>query len=660
MLGKIIKGRYQIVQILSSRGYCQTYLAQDISKHQATACVIKHLLPGSNHTSSLSSLRHLFTREAAALEKLGAYPQVPMLLDHFEEDQQFYLVQEYIVGQPLSDLLKPGARWSESQVLELLLEVLGILEVVHAQGLIHRDIKPSSLIRRATDGRFVLIDFGSVKQAWTQVVTAQGQTNANYAIGIPATVAIGSPGYMPSEQSRGRPRPSSDIYALGMVAIQALTGLQPTLLVEDAETGEVIWQNLAVVSPELAAILNQMVRYHFTQRYQSATEVLTALAPLAERGTPSKVSGSLVTPASEEKSLRSTKNSNVTRASTRENAALWLGMVIGITSALALILGSYYALRPAARQEPPVNNSQSILTPPSLALANVTHAQTLTGHKGTVWTVVISRDGQQLVSGSEDNTIKVWNLKTGHLSQTLAGHSDTVRAIALSADGQTLASGSGDKTLKLWNLQTGKVLNTLTGHSGSVWSIAINGNGHLVSGSEDGKIKLWNIQTGKLQRTLSAHSGRVFSVAISSDRQIIASGGIDKTIKIWNTQTGKLLRTIAGHTDAVRSVVFSPDGQQLASSSWDKTIKIWQWQTGEQVRTLKGHTARVISVACSGDGKTLASASSDRTIKIWDVQTGKLLQTLVGHKDWVLAVATSPVARTLVSSSKDKTIKIWQ
>lgn len=356
MLGKIIKERYQIVQILSSRGYCQTYIAQDISKHQPTPCVIKHLLPGSNNASSLSSLRHLFTREAAALEKLGAYPQVPLLLDHFEEDQQFYLVQEYIAGQPLSDLLTPGVRWSESQVIELLIEVLSILEVVHAQGLIHRDIKPSSLIRRASDGRLVLIDFGSVKQAWTQVVTAQGQTNANYAIGIPATVAIGTPGYMPSEQSRGRPRPSSDIYALGMISIQALTGLQPTQLMEDTETGEVIWQRLAVVSPQLAAILNQMVRYHFTQRYQSATEVLTALAPL----TPSNVSNSSLTSVSEQP-LGSTKNSNVAKASTRENnVALWLGMAIGVTLALALILGSYYVLRPAA--EPPVR-TQSLLTP---------------------------------------------------------------------------------------------------------------------------------------------------------------------------------------------------------------------------------------------------------------------------------------------------------
>lgn len=265
MLGAIVKQKYKLVQILGSNSnYCQTYLARDISKKVPTPCVIKHLLPASTQTISMSSLRRLFTREVAALEKLSKYSRVPRLLDYFEENQQFYLVQEYIAGQALSAILLPGVRWTESEVIEFLYEVLCILEVVHANGLIHRDIKPSNLIRRDRDRQIVLIDFGSVKQTWTQVVTSSGQTNANYAIGIPATEAIGTNGYMPSEQSRGRPRPNSDIYALGMVAIQALTGMQPTLLLEDADTGETIWEHLAIVTPELAAILSRMVRYHFS------------------------------------------------------------------------------------------------------------------------------------------------------------------------------------------------------------------------------------------------------------------------------------------------------------------------------------------------------------------------------------------------------------
>ncbi len=665
MLGEIIKGRYQVVQILSSSNYCQTYLARDLRQNQPSACIIKHLLPADNQTtSSLSGLRRLFTREIAALEKLGAYPQVPQLLDHFEENQQFYLVQEYIAGQPLSTLMSPGRRWSEEQVIELLYEVLSTLEVVHAHGLIHRDIKPSNLIQRSSDGKLVLINFGSVKQAWTQVVTSYGKTNANYAIGIPATMAIGTPGYMPSEQSRGRPRPNSDIYALGMIGIEALTGVQPALLLEDPETGEVIWQHLAMVSPQLAAVLNQMVRYHFSERYQSATEVLTALQPLLALASeqPQEVALSPETAASPSMLPKAAQTTLTSKSKRRRNLALWLGMVIGVASALALMLGSYYIfLRPVKKVSPTVNKSQLALGTPNLADAKVSVRQTLTGHTNSVWAVVISPDGQTIASGSEDDTIKIWNLKTGQLLRSLSGHTDTIRSVAIAADGQTLASGSGDKTIKVWNLWTGKLLGTLIGHSGPVWSIAISDDGRtLVSGGEDGAVKLWNLQTGEVRYAIAAHSGRVFSVAINPNGQNFASGGIDKTIKIWNVETGQLLRTLEGHTDAVRAVSFSPDGQKLASSSWDKTIKVWNWQTGEQLHRLQGHTARVISGVFSRDGKTLASTSNDRTIKIWDVQTGKLLQTLLGHKDWVLAVATTSESQTLVSSSKDKTIKIWQ
>ncbi len=176
MLGKLLQGRYQVVQILSAAEFCQTYLAQDTHQTSHPICVVKHFQLANNHPESLQTLRRLFHREVQALKKLGNYDQVPGLIDHFEDNQEFYLVQEFIAGHSLSVELQPGQPWSESQVVQLLQEVLGILQFVHSQGLIHRDIKPSNLIRRQQDNRLVLIDFGSVKQAWTQVVTAQGQT----------------------------------------------------------------------------------------------------------------------------------------------------------------------------------------------------------------------------------------------------------------------------------------------------------------------------------------------------------------------------------------------------------------------------------------------------------------------------------------------------
>ncbi len=333
-----------------------------------------------------------------------------------------------------------------------------------------------------------------------------------------------------------------------------------------------------------------------------------------------------------------------------------ISIVSGVAS-VALMIGSYYALRPPVPAAK-VQQHPSILS--TNTLGNITLASTLTGHSDSVWSVALNPDGQTLVSGSADKTIKVWNLDTGQLRRTLFGHSDTVRSVTFSPNGQLLVSGSGDKTIKLWNVQTGELVRTLTGHSGPVWSVVISGDGQTIfSGSEDNTIKIW-LSTGKLVRTLTGHSNQVFSVALSSDGHTLASGSGDNTIKIWNVQTGKLLRSLTGHSNAVRSVAFSPDAEKLASSSWDKTIKVWHLQTGEQLSTLRGHSDRVVAIAFSADGQTLTSASVDKTIKIWNVQTRKLLRDLSGHSDWVLSVTTSPSGQTIVSSSKDKTIKIWQ
>jgi len=480
MLGEIIKGQYQIVQILSSSDYCQTYLAQDLVTPSPQACIVKHLLPGpsSRRTSSLSSLRRVFTREVAALEKLSTYSQVPQLLNYFELEQQFYLVLEYIHGQPLNRVLTPGVRWSETQVIDFLQEVLTILEVIHAHGLIHRDIKPSNLIQRDSDGKLVLIDFGSVKQAWTQVVTAGGQTNANFAMGIPATMAIGTPGYMPSEQSRGRPRPNSDIYALGMIAIQALTGMQPTMLLEDADTGEVIWQHLTNVTLGLGSILNQMVRYHFTERYQSATEVLADLQPLLPAAAPSQptptprssVSNSASNSVSYKGSAANGSGTKSRRTSTggQQQIALWLGMAIGITSALGLILGLYYALRPGSKAVPPI-------APPKAQFATIA-SNTLSDSLSLTQTLT---GGQILVSGGGEKTV-------------LTEHENRTVAIAYSTDGNTLMSASLDRTIEIWQPQSGQLLHDLLAHANWVLAIAPSPRGQtLVSSSKDRTIKIW-------------------------------------------------------------------------------------------------------------------------------------------------------------------------
>ncbi len=269
MASQILGGRYHILHHLGGGGFGQTYLAEDRHLPGHPRCVVKRLQPRTTDPVALESARRLFDAEAEALYSLGTHDQIPRLLAHFEENTQFYLVQEYVEGTLLTEEIHPGKQLSETAVVELMQDVLNTLRIVHHHQVIHRDIKPSNLIRRHRDGKIVVIDFGSVKQVSSQPIEEHGQ--------ISITVAIGSMGYMPNEQLAGQPSLSSDIYAVGMLALQALTGLDPRRMPKDPRTSEVMWRDLASVQTPLADVIDRMVRYDFRQRYHSAGEALQAL-----------------------------------------------------------------------------------------------------------------------------------------------------------------------------------------------------------------------------------------------------------------------------------------------------------------------------------------------------------------------------------------------
>src|SRR4028119_1967053 len=272
-IGQALGGRYQITSLLGQGGFGATFLAEDLHLPGNHRCVVKQLKPQATDPLSLQTARRLFDTEAKVLHQLGSHDQIPRLFAYFEENKEFYLVQELIEGEDLSKELTPGHQLSEEQVIGLLIDILEILEFVHQKKVIHRDINPRNIIRRKQDSKLILIDFGAVKQVSTQIIKG-GQTSF--------TIAIGTPGYRPSEQANGNPRLSSDIYSLGMVAIQALTGLTPNQLPIDPDTDEISWQDKASVSPELAKVLDKMVRYDFRERYQSAASALQALKDLTE------------------------------------------------------------------------------------------------------------------------------------------------------------------------------------------------------------------------------------------------------------------------------------------------------------------------------------------------------------------------------------------
>ncbi|BAY76156.1 serine/threonine protein kinase [Nostoc linckia NIES-25] len=270
-IGQTLGNHYKIKQLLGNGGFGDTYLAEDTHLPNHHLCAVKHLKPKHTDPAILPAARELFDREAKVLYGLS-HDQIPKLLAFFEENGEFFIVQEYVDGGDLSRELTVGKRFGENEVIKLLQEILKVVQVIHNRNIIHRDIKPQNLMRRNNDKKIVLIDFGAVKEIKTLAVNPQGN--------IMSTIAIGTPGYMPDEQARRKPELSSDVYAIGIIAIQALTGLLPQDFILDAKTNEIIWRSNLQVSDKFADVVTKMVRYDFKQRYKSASEALAAINTL--------------------------------------------------------------------------------------------------------------------------------------------------------------------------------------------------------------------------------------------------------------------------------------------------------------------------------------------------------------------------------------------
>lgn len=402
MKGKILGDRYKVIEYLAKGGFGRTYLAEDLHLPGNDKCVVKQLNPSHEDSKSLAIARRLFKTEAFTLNNIGHHDQIPELLAYFEEDEKFYLVQQYISGQTLEQELADKSSWSEIEVIQFLSDGLNVLEFIHSQSVIHRDVKPDNLIRRYSDQKLVLVDFGTVKE----VLTEKADINQ-------LTVAIGTQGYMPAEQARGKPHPASDIYALGTIGIQLLTGIVPIELPED-DQGELIWEPLVEICTELRQIITQMTRYDVHDRYQSTSEVLQAFAllpdknlqknllldyqknssssakssktPLAEQSLNQLVKGSIGQNINEENIsvnsdssvaisvkpdlLQKTHHKSQSEQSRRRNfLSLSIGIIILLTTLIAISLNQYLSLKPSSLPSfkdlisPNENNSETDETP---------------------------------------------------------------------------------------------------------------------------------------------------------------------------------------------------------------------------------------------------------------------------------------------------------
>ncbi|WP_416350885.1 protein kinase domain-containing protein [Rivularia sp. UHCC 0363] len=269
MMTPTLNHRYKVIKVLASGGFGETFLAEDTQMPSKRKCVIKQLKPIEHNPQIYDLLQERFQREAAILEELSdGKNQIPQLYAYFIHNEQFYLVQEYIEGETLTDKLRKEGILSETSVKGILINILPVLEYIHSKHIVHRDIKPDNILIRHGDRKPVLIDFGAVKEAM-QTVMAGSNTKS---------IVIGTPGFMPAEQTAGRPTYSSDLYSLGLTAIYLLTGKIPQELSSSPSTSEIIWQNyIANITPDFAAVLDKAIKFHPKERFSTATEMLKAL-----------------------------------------------------------------------------------------------------------------------------------------------------------------------------------------------------------------------------------------------------------------------------------------------------------------------------------------------------------------------------------------------
>ncbi len=323
------------------------------------------------------------------------------------------------------------------------------------------------------------------------------------------------------------------------------------------------------------------------------------------------------------------------------------------------------------------------------------------GHTDSVWRVIVTPDGKQAVSWSRDQTLKLWDLKSGQVLAdlpgriegilaitmnsdrkraishssgtlkvwdvdsgrvllTLVGHTEDVLAVAVTPDGRCAVTGSGDKTVKVWDLESGRIYHTLTGHEYQVSAVAVTTDGRrAVSGSLDGILKVWDMESGREIHTIAGHTDWIVEVAVTPGNYCFISRSSDNTMKLWDLESGRKLHTLAGHVRGATRMAIAPDGRRAISGGRDGILKVWDLSSGQELVTLTGHTAGITAVAVTPDGRCAVTGSGDKTVKVWDLNSGRELTTFTGHTDVVNVIAITRDGKWAVSGSDDKTLKVW-
>jgi len=574
--------------------------------------------------------RQRFCREARTAASISHENVVAVhQVEKSAEEGLPYLVMQLIAGESLEQRLAREKKLPLREVVRIGMQAAHGLAAAHAQGLIHRDIKPGNILLEASNDRVKLTDFGLARVADDVKLTRSGFVS-------------GTPLYMAPEQAMGEePDPRSDLFSLGAVLYEMCAGQPPfagnsalAILKQIADVKQRPLRELNPAIPEwLAVTIDRLLAKKPVDRIQSAAH----LAELLE------FEWALLKTTSEDVPVVCQIEQ---RKRTLRNR--WIAAAVGATFLSLGLFGGWFLAHRGA--------------PTAAAVEEVSSAEpvaVLSANAGAVWSVAFDRTSETVAMAVEDGTLRLWDLPTQSIKATINAHRGTIWASRFSKDGELLASAGDDGLIKIWKPSQREPLTTFE-QSNAVRGLALADDDQtLFAGSRDGVLRVWSRDAA--EPLLEARQpGTVYAVAISPDGETLATAGNDKIIRLWNAKTLTEKLPLEGHTGPIYGLSFNRDGRRLASASWDKTVRIWDTASGQVIRSWEGHKGDIWGVAYSPDGTKVATGGTDGAVKLWDAETGNLLATYLGHKIGVHTVAFNQDGTLLASGGRDGAVRVWK